>query len=233
MPHENPSWLFRRTLCGLWTICLLLCMKGCRGETIIDSCAFVHDRPTERHSVLMRSRNVVVDSENPELHAGDKGRFKRTNAELGHVTYTSPRGFENLKVTGYVFGLLPQASWSLSVRVGDAKSSVNDTFGVLTMTEENLPKYRTTGNDSDWQQFVIDLSLNEECPPRVTVLLEGVASNNEYPGCVDAAVPFIKSVTQRFCVCEADGECNWAKWCSFSPGMLDAERYARFKTRRV
>ena len=198
MAHENSSKRFRRRICGLWSICLLLCTTGCRGETVIDTCAFVHDRQIERHSVSMQSHNVVVESDNPETFAGDNGRFKRTNAEQGYITYASPRGFERLKITGYVFGLLPQDSWSLSVRIGDATSPVNNTFDVLTMTRENFSKYKTMGNDSDWQQFVIDLSLNVQCPPRVTVLLQGAASNNEYPGCVHLpSVPFFTVLCLR------------------------------------
>jgi len=127
------------------------------------------------------SENLIVDTENAENYDGDRGRFKRDNTSAGLLSYVSELGFEGVDIHGYVFGLLERESWSLNVTVGNATSTgVDDS--ILHLRRSNLQEYRVEGGAQDWQRFKVELRFRRRCPSRVSIVLDGPATNNEYPG---------------------------------------------------
>ena len=194
---------------GAAAVFCLLFLDCSRGQTSVDTCSTVQGKQRRLDTLRVMSRNLVVDRTDAATYGRDAGRYKRTTAGTGFVSYMSMRGFERIKIEGYVFGELPKDSWSLRVNVGASRSGVNNSQIVLRLGESNLKQYLTDGGVNRWRRFLVDLPLKKHCPERISLALGGFASNNEFPGyssCCHVLVCLTKLI-----VFEVDGDCKFQR----------------------
>lgn len=173
------------TIYRVGLILLLLFLLDCQAqsERTVDRCGAVHGEQGRVGSLTAISHNVVVETDNAENYDGDAGRFKRITNLPGTVSYMSARGFESIEVIGYVSNVLPRRSWSLNITSGRAASTGNGE-NMFRLRDRNLQRYTTRGGSDNWQRFRVEVQMGNRCPRRVNLILDGLASNNEYPGSV-------------------------------------------------
>lgn len=188
------------------------------GLIVKDDCSNVHGKQNQIASITASSENLVVDDTQKDNFDGDSFRFKRPDAKTGFVSYTSEKGFENIEIEGYVFGGLPKASWSLKVlRVDFDESGSSKENEILRLTEENLDDFLVPNSNDDWKKFYLRLLVRKNCPSNLIIVLEGAASNNEYPGSA-----FCSSSRIEFCC--VVGVCKWETYFWFQPGSQNAKQ---------
>eukprot|EP00210_Caulerpa_lentillifera_P006255 g5974.t1 len=154
-----------------------------RAEFILDSCDQASRSFRRLGSLSTVSSNIVVDETNAADFNGDSHRYKREVNAVGFVSYISQRGFVQIEVTGFVFNPSVTRPWSISISTGTNLVHTNGTReSVFKMTERNISDYQVRGGSNDWMKFSFVVRVQETCPKRVNVILDGSASNNEYPG---------------------------------------------------